>query len=176
MSESLKEQLAQLSAAERAALLADLTSPTPAAPVETGAAEAPRKRTPLDLSQAVQLEFRAVIGDHPRLSPSQRAFVGQSCWFKGMRGARGPQGGDYIHGVFVVGDGDARQKGMLKIATKTWPDLQAGRPVAAYVRFPGQPDSVLVGSLTTIELLRDGDQVFTTTKASKGSEAVAAAR
>lgn len=158
--------LATASPAERAQLLAALqddaqvtppvSTPGAGAPEATtpeGGSEPPRKRTPLDLTQATALEFRAFLDDGPGVREENQGFVGASCWFRGVVGARGPQGGEYVYGVFVVGPKGQHQRGMLKIAAKHAPALQAGEPVGAWVTFAGATEARLLGYLTQVEVI-----------------------
>lgn len=148
--------LRDLSEADRAELKLLLGIPATApvaAPEGTSASGAPadseppvRKRTPLDTSTARQITFIADIAPHPKAGDTR--FVDETLWFKGVDGAKGPQGGVYCYGRAVVGTRDHAQKGILKIASRKFQALEAGGTADAWVRFDGASEDVLIGTLT----------------------------
>jgi len=132
----LREQLLNLSQAERDALLKEVQSPE----------ELPRKRTPLDTSTATSELFVADLESGDRVQDD--TFVGQTIWFKGFNGAKGPKGGVYLYGRCVVGLKGQSQNGMLKIASQKFSDLKAGGSAEAWVRFDGEDKDTLIGVMT----------------------------
>lgn len=133
----------KLSAKEKAALLKQLQS-------DPEATE-PRKVTPLDLSEATEVgPFVVDLTDNDRVP--DKTYVGQTLWFKGVNGAKGPEGGVYLYGRVVVGVKAAARKGILKIGSKHLEALQRGDTARAWVRFDGDRHNTLVGVMANYRL------------------------
>lgn len=130
--DALKAQLASLSAEERAALLEP----------------EPRKRTPLDVSEALKECFIADLVATARVRDPQ--YCGErGLWFIGDDNAKGPKGGVYLYGRVNVGSKENSRRGMLKIASSKFRAFKdGGTETEAWVRFDGETTDTLVGVLS----------------------------
>lgn len=133
-SAQLRSLWQDLNPAQREAFLRDL------GPNDT--ANAKPKRTPIDLKGAVEVTFGALVIDGERVTDKSR--IGQTLWFKGHIGAKGPRGGVYCYGRCSVGP----HEGVLKISQRAFEQLKAGGSAAAWVRFDGANRDTLIGILS----------------------------
>lgn len=131
VSEALKQELAALSPEERKRLLEP----------------EPRKRTPLDLSEAQHEQFIADLVQTDRVKDPK--YCGERMlWFNGNDNAKGPQGGVYLYGRVIIGFKTKARRGMLKIASSKFAAFREGGTADAWVRFDGETSDTLVGVLS----------------------------
>lgn len=131
VSEAVRKELAGLTAEERKALLEP----------------EPRKRTPLDVSEAISETFIADLIGGERIRRTEHLGE-RMLWFRGNDNAKGPKGGVYLYGRVSIGFKAAARKGMLKIASTKFREFKAGGTTEAWVRFDGDTSDTLVGLLS----------------------------
>jgi hypothetical protein len=128
----LKEAVKGLSAKEREALLQDLQQPEP------------RKKIPLDVSEARSEFFIADLKVDERIKDA--SYAGQrAVWFKGNDNAKGPKSGVYLYGRVAVGPKGHTRNGMMKISSASFNVFKSGGECDAWVRFDGEKSDQLIG-------------------------------
>lgn len=130
-----------------------------AAPTGTMSAPAPVAATPaskgLDLSNAIEVKFRATLSPNDRCRDPEWAQTYDHVWFKGHYQVKGPKGGLYCHGRAVLGNAQKQQyKGVLKISNKAFLQLQQGQAIDGWFIPDDTKDNVFVGTLSDFQPLK----------------------